>query len=115
MFTHQARFSSQARFSRRELLKASAAGIALTGLPRWYADEALAQEVKEPAKSPNERPGILLVGCGGMGRGDANLASKFGRVVAVCDVDSNHVGQAAEQFKAEAKFSDFRKAIAHKG
>ena len=64
--------------------------------------------------SPNERPGILLVGCGGMGRADANLASKFGRVVAVCDVDDKHAAEAAEQFKAEAKFSDFRKAIAHK-
>jgi predicted dehydrogenase len=115
MSTHSARFSSPVRYSRREIMKASAAGIALAGLPRWYAEEALAQDVKEPSKSPNERPGVLLVGCGGMGRGDANLASKFGRVVAVCDVDSNHVGQAAEQFKAEAKFSDFRKAIAHKG
>jgi predicted dehydrogenase len=97
------------------MLKASAAGIALAGLPRWYADEVLAQDAKEPSKSPNERPGILLVGCGGMGRGDANLASKFGRIVAVCDVDANHVAQAAEQFKADAKYSDFRKAIADKG
>ena len=109
------RFSAAVRFSRREVLKASAAGFALAGLPRWYADEVLGQETKEPSKSPNERPGVLLVGCGGMGRGDAGLASKFGRLVAVCDVDANHVAQAAEQFKAEAKFSDFRKAIAHKG
>jgi predicted dehydrogenase len=87
----------------------------LAGLPRWYADEVLAQDAKEPSKSPNDRPGVLLVGCGGMGRGDANNASKFGKIVAVCDVDRNHVEQAAEQFKAEAKFSDFRKAITHKG
>jgi predicted dehydrogenase len=115
MSTNTERFSSQVRFTRREIMKAGAAGIALAGLPRWYADEALAQDVKQPSKSPNERPGILLVGCGGMGTGDATLASNFGRVVAVCDVDRQHVDQAAEKFKAEAKFSDFRKAIAHKG
>jgi predicted dehydrogenase len=106
--------SPAARFSRREVLKAGATGLALAGLPHWYADEALGQEAKAPSKSPNERPGVLLVGCGGMGRGDANNASRFGRIVAVCDVDANHVGQAAEQFKAEAKYSDFRKAIADK-
>ncbi len=103
------------RFSRREILKAGAAGFALAGLPRWYADEVLAQAPQTPSNSPNERPGILLVGCGGMGRHDTNLASKFGRVVAVCDVDDKHAAEAAEQFKAEAKYSDFRKAIAHNG
>src|SRR5688572_27063686 len=103
------------QFSRRELLKAGAAGFALAGLPRWYADEALAQDAQAPPDSPNERPGILLVGCGGMGRHDADIASRFGRVIAVCDVDAKHAAEAAEQFKAEAKYSDFRKAIAHQG
>jgi predicted dehydrogenase len=102
-------------FSRREILKAGAAGFTLAGLPRWYADEALAQDAPSPSTSPNERPGILLVGCGGMGRADANIALKFGRVIAVCDVDAKHAAEAAAQFKAEAKYSDFRKAIAHKG
>jgi predicted dehydrogenase len=103
------------QFSRRELLKAGAAGFVLSGLPRWYADEALAQEAPAPSKSPNARPGILLVGCGGMGRHDADLASKFGRILAVCDVDEKHAAEAAKQFKAEEKYSDFRKAIAHNG
>ncbi len=103
------------QFSRREILKAGAAGFTLASLPRWYADEALAQDAKPPSNSSNERPGILLVGCGGMGRGDANNALRFGRVIAVCDVDDKHAAEAAEQFKAEAKYSDFRKAIAHKG
>jgi predicted dehydrogenase len=103
------------QFSRREILKAGAAGFALAGLPRWYADELLAQDAQSPSKSPNERPGILLVGCGGMGRADANIASKFGRVVAVCDVDAKHAADAANQFKAEAKYSDFRKAVGHQG
>jgi myo-inositol 2-dehydrogenase / D-chiro-inositol 1-dehydrogenase len=103
------------QFSRREVLKASAAGFTLTGLPRWYADEALAQETQPQSNSPNEQPGILLVGCGGMGRADANNALRFGRIIAVCDVDAKHAGEAAEQFKAEAKYSDFRNAMAHQG
>jgi hypothetical protein len=103
------------QFSRREALKAGALGFGLAGLPRWYADEALAQDARPPSKSPNERPGILLVGCGGMGRADANNALRFGRVLAVCDVDAKHVGEAAQQFKAEASYSDFRQAIEHEG
>jgi predicted dehydrogenase len=115
MSCSESRFSSNVRFSRREVLRASAAGIALAGLPRWYANELLAQNTQEPSKSPNERPGILLIGCGGQGRGDANNATRFGRIVAVCDVDENHVEAAAKQFKAEGKYTDFRKAIGHKG
>jgi predicted dehydrogenase len=57
----------------------------------------------------------LLVGCGGQGRGDAKWASNFGRIVAVCDVDSKRCGEAAEQFKAEAQYGDFRKAMEHPG
>jgi predicted dehydrogenase len=103
------------QFTRREILKAGAAGFTLAGLPRWYADEALAQQAQAPSESPNEGPGILLVGCGGMGRADAKIASRFGRVIAVCDVDAKHAAEAAEQFKAEAKYSDFRKAVDHQG
>jgi predicted dehydrogenase len=65
--------------------------------------------------SPNDRPGVALIGCGGMGRGDAQNANRFGDIVAVCDVDENHVAQAAKQFtkdsKVPAKYSDFRKVM----
>jgi predicted dehydrogenase len=50
-----------------------------------------------------------------MGRGDAKNASRFGDIVALCDVDEKHVSQAAEQFskdgKTPAKFNDFRKLM----
>jgi predicted dehydrogenase len=108
-------FTPSTRFSRREILKASAAGIALAGLPQWSADEALAQDVKAPSKSPNERPGVLLVGCGGMGTGDAKNASRYGNIVAVCDVDKNHRDKVGDELKAEGRYSDFRKAMEHKG
>ena len=103
------------RLNRRTVLKSGAALAGASVLPRWFVEENAALAAPQEPKSPNDKPGILLVGCGGQGRADTGLAAKFGRIVAVCDVDSSHVGQAAEQFKAEAKFSDFRKAIEHPG
>ena len=50
-----------------------------------------------------------------MGRGDAQNASRFGDILAVCDVDQSHVDAAAKQFtkdgKTPAKFTDFRKMM----
>jgi predicted dehydrogenase len=103
------------RCNRRTALKSGAALAAATALPRWFIEENAALAAPQEPKSPNDKPGILLVGCGGQGRADTGLAAKFGRIVAVCDVDEKHAAQAAEQFKAEAKFSDFRKAIEHPG
>ena len=101
--------------NRRDLLKSGAALAGALCLPRWFVEENLAHAAADEPKSPNDRPGILLVGCGGMGTGDANAASKFGNIVAVCDVDSKRRDERAAQFKAEGKYSDFRQAIAHKG
>src|SRR5258707_3010200 len=101
--------------NRRSLLKSGASLAGALCLPRWFAEETLAQAEPDEPKSPNDKPGILLVGCGGMGTGDATAASKFGTVVAVCDVDSKRLGEKAAMFKAEGKYSDFRRAIAHKG
>ncbi len=68
-----------------------------------------------PPTSPNDRPGIALIGCGGMGNGDAQNAARFGDLLAVCDVDQNHVEAAARRFtrdgKVPAKFNDFRKVM----
>ncbi len=50
-----------------------------------------------------------------MGRGDANNASRYGDIVAVCDVDDSRAEAAAKQFtkngKVPAKYSDFRKVL----
>jgi len=101
--------------SRRQFLKTGAALAGGLALPKWFVEESLAHAAAEEPKSPNDKPGILLVGCGGMGTGDATAASKFGNIVAVCDVDANRLGERAGKFKAEGKYSDFRQAIAHKG
>jgi predicted dehydrogenase len=101
--------------SRRRFLKISSATAAATGLPLWFLERE-AQAAPEPKRlSPNDRPGIALVGCGGQGRGDATNATRFGEIVAVCDVDQKHLDDAAKQFtkdgKTPAKINDFRKVM----
>jgi predicted dehydrogenase len=102
--------------SRRSFLKTCASLAATTGLPAWFLERELLGAGSPPKPlGPNDRPGIALVGCGGMGRGDAKNASRFGEIIALCDVDEKHVSQAAEQFakdgKTPAKYSDFRKLM----
>ena len=53
--------------SRRQLLKSGLALGAAAALPAWYRDEVLAQDAPAQPKSPNDRLGIGLVGCGGRG------------------------------------------------
>ncbi len=96
------------KVSRRSFLKSAAA---MAAVPLWYAEETFALSQTQTPKSANDKPGIALIGCGGQGRGDCNVASHFGNIVAVCDLDENRLNQAAEQFKAKNKFKDFRKLL----
>lgn len=104
------------QITRRSFLKSCSTVAAATGLPLWFVERELSAAA--PARrrlGPNDRPRIALVGCGGMGRGDAANAQRFGDIVAVCDVDESHVNAAAKQFtkdgKAPAKFRDFRQVM----
>ncbi len=97
--------------SRRRFLKTSAALAAASTLPKWFVDECEARPKQSRVLSPNEQPAVALIGCGGMGRVDATLASKFGRIVAVCDVDENRVAEAKKQFAGAEGYSDFRKVM----
>jgi predicted dehydrogenase len=108
--------SKRIQLSRRSFIKRCSVVAALTGVPLWMVQRDL-EAATQPAKplSPNDRPGIALVGCGGMGRGDATNASGFGEILAVCDVDEAHSAAAAEQFTVDGKvpdrYSDFRKVM----
>jgi predicted dehydrogenase len=102
--------------SRRRFLKISSTTAAALGLPAWFLEREAQAAAQQPKRlSPNDRPGIALVGCGGMGRGDATNASRFGEIVAICDLDQKHLDAAAKQFtkdsKTPAKFNDFRKVM----
>ncbi len=104
------------QISRRSFLRTCCTTAAATGLPLWFIEEELRGVAAESSlRSPNDRPAIGLVGCGGMGRGDAANASRFGDIVALCDVDLSHVDAAAKQFtkggKVPTKYGDFRKLL----
>src|SRR6185295_11789848 len=94
---------------------------AATGLPRWFVERELSAATQTPAvpTSPNDRPGIAVIGCGGQARGDAKSAARFGNVVALCDVDESHTAAfkaifTAEGGKAPDEYSDFRKVLERK-
>ena len=106
--------------SRRAFLQRCGLIAAMTGLPLWFVERQQLQAA-EPTKrfGPNDRPGIALVGCGGMGKGDAANASLFGDILAVCDVDDTHAAEAAAKFTVEGKaaptiYSDFRRVMERK-
>ncbi|MGA2557999.1 MAG: Gfo/Idh/MocA family oxidoreductase [Verrucomicrobiota bacterium] len=105
------------QISRRSFVKRCAATAAATGLPLWFVERELsaAQDATPAPASPNDRPGIALIGCGGQGGGDIRAASQWGDIVAVCDVDDNHASSAAQRNsrngKTPAKFNDFRKVM----
>jgi len=98
--------------NRRRFLR----NTALASLPLWFLERESAC-ASAPAKrpAPNDRPGIALIGCGGMGRVDAENARRFGDIIAVCDVDANRLRAMAQQLtaagKTPAQFQDYRKVL----
>jgi predicted dehydrogenase len=107
------------QISRRSFLAKCTAAAAASGLPLWFVKKnaLMAAETATDARlpKPNDRPGIALVGCGGMGTGDALNASTYGDILAVCDVNQVHLDAAAQRFakdgKTPAKYTDFRKVM----
>jgi predicted dehydrogenase len=86
--------SQRATTTRRRFLQttaaASAGGLLLPyGFPggRTMADET---------RAPNDRPRVGCIGNGGMGRGDARAAKRYGDLLAFCDVDRTHAEQARD-------------------
>jgi predicted dehydrogenase len=85
------------------------AGLAV--LPQWVVEQTLdAAESKPPAQA-NDKPNVALIGCGGRGRVDAKEASRFGNIVAVCDVHGAHAEGAAANFYPAKPYKDFRKVL----
>jgi predicted dehydrogenase len=108
--------SSSFQINRRRFLKTTALISAASGVPAWFLEDALAQASRIPRKlGPNDKPGIALVGCGGQGRHDCRIASHFGEVIAVCDVDQSSAAAAALEFesgeKTPAVYNDLRKLM----
>ncbi|UCG49523.1 MAG: Gfo/Idh/MocA family oxidoreductase, partial [Phycisphaerales bacterium] len=89
--------------SRRDFLRHSAVSAGALFLP--------VRLVGQSASSPSETVRLGLIGCGGQGRGDARNASRFGRIVAVCDVDATRLAAAQKDFGGAEGYSDFRRVL----
>lgn len=110
--------------SRRQFLATTAAGVALAAVPDWFAKEAAASGAKRRVKfGPNDTIQIGVIGPGGskggykMGLHDARAAAGHQgvKIVAVCDVDTQHLNEAAKHFGPDcAKYKDFRDLLARK-
>ena len=95
---------------RRTFLKSAAAVSAAFHAPLF---------VKAETKGANERIGIAIVGCGGMGTGDIKSAAAFGDVVAAADAYLPHA-ERTKQFFADKQenpvsvYQDYRKLLENK-
>ncbi|MCU0796303.1 MAG: Gfo/Idh/MocA family oxidoreductase [Akkermansiaceae bacterium] len=109
-------FDKRIQISRRSFLRRSSLIATATGLPLWFVEREVALAA-DPAPTPsaNDRPNVALIGCGGMGTGDAQNAKRLCNIVAVCDVDGNHRDRAVQALSDPGRktdaFSDFRKVL----
>jgi hypothetical protein len=107
--------------SRRGFLDRSLAALTLSGLPLWYAHEALAEQqerdvASEKAKKagPNDQIVMAAIGVGGQGTGIMKAAKRKPGVkfVAVCDLDSSHAKKAAKEIGKDChEYKDFRELL----
>jgi len=99
--------------SRRSFLRTTGAAAAAASLRFWFVDECGAQRPRRGAESlpPSEKVNLALIGCGGQGRGDARNAQRYGKIVAVCDVDARHLAAARKDFPGAEGYSDFRRLL----
>jgi predicted dehydrogenase len=101
--------------SRRSFLKRCSVVAAMSGLPPWFVERGLAADSAKPASSPNDRPGVALIGCGSQGTRDAQNAASWGDVIAVCDVDESRAAAAVEKLAVDGRkpkvYADFRRLL----
>jgi hypothetical protein len=89
---------------RRKFLKSTAAGIGLTILPSG---------VLSGADAPSNKLNVALVGAYGRARAHYNAISSE-NVVALCDVNEEHIAIAAKRFPNARHYVDWRKCLEQK-
>ena len=105
--------------SRRDFIRAAA----LTGAGVWMADKSWA--VSSPQHriiGANDRIKFACIGVGGKGGEDSTIASRFGDIIAICDVDDNTLNSCANRdvdgktpFTSAKKYNDYRKMYEEMG
>src|SRR5512144_1512061 len=90
---------------RRDFLRTvgvAAAGTALAGC----------QTTRAPRKiSANEKLNIAVIGVAGRGGENLKEVAALENIVALCDVDSTRLANAAKNFPAAKTYADYRKLI----
>ncbi|MGN6545046.1 MAG: Gfo/Idh/MocA family oxidoreductase [Aureliella sp.] len=105
--------------SRRQFLKVTSASAAATMLAGYGTSKLTLAD--EAAKSPNERLRIGCIGTGDRWKAVVGQARQFGDVIAVCDVDANHMeegrkmmldaqAKSGRDYKVDA-YEDYRKIL----
>jgi predicted dehydrogenase len=93
----------RSKANRRDFLKQTG----LAGFGFWVAGGiALAD-----TKSDNEKINFACIGVGGKGSSDTDQAGQFGNIVALCDIDENHLSAKAKKFPNAKLYNDFRKML----
>lgn len=93
--------------SRRRFVQTASA----VSIGYWVSGTAARGE----SNSPNERLRFAGIGVGGKGGSDIDQASKFGDIVALCDIDDKRLDAKGKQFPKAAKFRDFRNLLESMG
>jgi predicted dehydrogenase len=94
------------RPSRRQFLSAFGASVAGFGV-LCQGRLGFAQD----GTKPNDALQVAGIGVGGKGSSDITHAGKFGRVVALCDIDDNAVTGKAGEFPDAKRFVDYRELL----
>ena len=89
---------------RRDFLKAGAVGAGLLILPSG---------ARAGANAPSNKLNIALIGADGRGRAHYDALSSE-NVVALCDVDEEHLAFAANEFPSAKHYVDWRKCLEQK-
>lgn len=92
------------QISRRTFLKTTAAGVATFAIGR-------------PGVAANSKLNHACIGVGGMGWGDLNQFKdhRAVQIVAICDVDKNHLAKAAALLPDARRYTDWRELFAKEG
>ncbi|MGL6226525.1 MAG: Gfo/Idh/MocA family protein [Thermoguttaceae bacterium] len=89
--------------TRRDFLKVSAA----TGVGFWVA----AGNQRSVRAMQNSKLGVVCIGVGGKGGGDAANAAAFGDIVGICDVDLGRLEAAKGAYPEAKEYPDFREML----
>jgi predicted dehydrogenase len=95
------------QLSRRNFLRTAGAATAVVWAP----------SIRLNAASPNSTLQHACIGVGGMGLGDLQSIGSHpkARIVALCDVDANHLEQATEKAPGARTYADWRELLAQEG